>query len=155
MSNVIKRKKPWRKRLLIGGLAIVIILAVVYIIVATEKFTPTKERKAAYTTNAISFIREFRANDSLANNKYREKIITVNGIVSELESPDTATVNVKFIDTETGDYAIFAFQEQYRAEARTLKAGDSVSVKGSCSGSFYSETLGVYNISFKRSTLNK
>ncbi len=150
-----KKKNPWRKRILLGGLAVVIILAIVYIIVATEKFAPTKERKAAFTTNAITFIREFRANDSLANSKYREKIITVNGIVSELEAPDTATVNVKFVDPDTGDYAIFAFQEQYRDEARTLKQGDSVSVKGSCSGSFYSETLDAYNISFKRSTLNK
>jgi hypothetical protein len=90
-----------------------------------------------------------------ANKKYREKIITVSGRVSELEAPDSSSVNVKFVDTTTGDYAIFAFQEQHLAEAKSLKAGDSVSIKASCSGSSYSETFDLYYMPFKRSALNK
>ncbi len=149
------RKRSWLKKLLLAGLILVLAGAGIYWYVATEKFTATKERKAAYTVNALDFIREFRQDDSAANLKYRDKIITVNGTVSELESPDTSTVNIKFIDTTTGDYAIFAFQEQYLSEAKGVKVGDSVSVKGSCSGSSFSSILEAYFIPFKRSTLNK
>jgi len=149
------RKRSWLKKLLVTGLALAIIGAGIYWYIATEKFGDTKGEKAAFEVNAIDFIREFRKDDSAANKKYRETIITVNGRVSELEAPDSSTVNVKFIDTTTGDYAIFAFQEQHLAEAKSLKTGDSVSIKGSCSGLLFSEVLGYYYIPFKRSTLNK
>lgn len=149
-----KKKRTWVKKLLLSGLVLILILAGIYWYVATEKFTATKDREAAFTVNAIDFIREFRKNDSAANAKYRDKIITLTGTVSALESPDTSTVNIKFIDTTTGDYAIFAFQEQYLSEAKSVKAGDKVSIKGSCSGSSFSSILDSYFIPFKRSTLN-
>ncbi|MGZ8557622.1 MAG: OB-fold protein [Chitinophagaceae bacterium] len=152
MSN---KKSSWLKRLLISVLLLAGIGAGIYWYIATEKFADTKEREAAFTVNAIDFIREFRKDDSVSNKKYRDKIISVNGTVSELESPDSATVNIKFIDTTTGDYTIFAFQEQYLSEAKSVKVGDSVSVKGSCSGSIYSNLLDAYNIGFIRCTLNK
>ena len=150
-----KTKRPWQKILLISILILAGIGAAIYWYIATEKFADTKDREAAFTVNAIDFIREFRKDDSVSNKKYREKIISVNGRVSELESPDSATVNIKFIDTTTGDYTIFAFQEQYLSEAKSVKVGDSVSVKGSCSGSIYSDLLDAYNIGFIRCTLNK
>jgi hypothetical protein len=58
-------------------------------------------------------------------------------------------------DTTTGSYAIFAFQQNHMAEAKALKPGDKVTIKGSCSDGVYSEILGTYFISFKRSTVEK
>ena len=149
-----KKKRPWLKKILITFLLLVGIGAAIYWYIATEKFADTKDRQAAYIVNAIDFIREFEKNDSVANKKYADKIITVNGMVSEIEAADT-TVNIKFIDTTSGSYAIFAFQEQYISEAKTLKVGDSASIKGSCSGGVLSEILGTEFITFKRCTLNK
>ena len=149
-----KAKRPWLKRLLLVGLILIGIAAATYWYIATEKFADTKDRQAAFTVNAIDFIREFEKDDKAANKKYADKIITVNGIVSEIEAADT-TMNIKFIDTTSGSYAIFAFQEQYISEAKTLKVGDSASIKGSCSGGVLSEILGTEFITFKRCTLNK
>ena len=119
-----------------------------------EKFGDTANSKAAYTVNALDLIREFQSNDSLANAKYREQIITVNGSISEIETPNDSTANVKFVDS-TGSYAIFPFHDETLAEVKKLKQGDKVSVKGSCSGGVYSEILGTHFISFKRNTINK
>lgn len=149
-----KQKRSWLKKALVSGLILAIAAAGIYWYIATEKFSDTKDRKAAFSVNAIDFIREFRASDSAANKKYREKIIEIKGRVSELEAPDSATINVKIVDTATGDYVIFAFQEQHLDEARTIKTGDSISIKGSCSGVSYSEILDLYYIPFKRSALN-
>ena len=55
--------------------------------------------------------------DSAANQKYKDKIITVNGRVSEIEAADT-TMNIKIIDTASNSFIIFAFQEQYASEAK-------------------------------------
>lgn len=155
MSTQTNKKSPWLKKILLGGLVLVLAGAGIYWYIATDTFSDTKDRKSAFTVEAVDFIREFQQNDSLANLKYREKIITVNGTVSDLESPDTATVNVKLVDTASGSFAIFAFQDQHVEEAKSLKIGDKVSIKGSCSGGSLDGILEVIKIDFKRSALNK
>lgn len=119
-----------------------------------EKFDDTANSSSAYTVNALDLVREFQTNDSVANAKYREKIITVNGNISALELPNDSTVNIKFTDT-TGSYAIFPLTGQAATTAKTLKEGEKVSVKGECSGGVLSEILGIHSITFKRCTLNK
>ncbi len=149
------KKSPWKKRILWSILILVLVLAAIYWYVATEKFADTDKVKADYTVNAIDFIREFQGGDSAANAKYKDKIVIVNGTVSAVEPADSASMNIKFIDTTTGSYAIFAFQEQHASDAKTVKVGDNVSIKGSFSGGVYSEILEVEKIDFKRSALNK
>jgi hypothetical protein len=146
--------RPWRRRILIMIVLVAAAAAGTYWYVATEKFSDTKGQKAAFTVSAHEFISEFLENDSAANAKYTEKIVSVNGRVSEIESVDT-TLNVKFTDPVSGSYIIFAFQKEHESEAWTLRVGDSISIKGSCSGGIFSEILGATSISFKRSTLNK
>jgi hypothetical protein len=75
-------------------------------------------------------------------------------MVTTIEQADTTT-NIKMADTTTGSYLIFAFQDQHIAEAKKLKTGESVLIKGSCSDGIYSDILGIYFISFKRSIVEK
>ena len=149
-----KQKRPWLKRLLVIGLVLVAIAAGIYWYVATEKFSDTKDRKAAFTVSAIDFIREFEKNESDANKKYKDKIVTVNGRVSEIEAADT-TMNIKIIDTVSNSFIIFAFQEQHLSEPKTVKVGDTISIKGSFSAGIFSEIMEVVKSDFKRSALNK
>jgi hypothetical protein len=154
MTKQVKKKKFWLKKILIAVLAIVVVLAAVYWYVATKKFSDTKSITADYTLDALGFIGEFQQNIKAANEKYTDKIIVLNGKVSGIEAADT-TLNIKFIDPATGSYVIFAFQQQHVAEAKSVKQGDSIAIKGSCSGGIYSDLLEVTAISFIRSTLNK
>lgn len=140
--------------MLIVGLSMVAIAAGIYWYVATEQFSDTRDRKAAFTVNAIDFIREFEKNESEANKKYRDQIITVNGRVSEIEAADT-TMNIKIIDTVSNSFIIFAFQEQHLSEPKTVTVGDTVSIKGSFSAGIFSQIMEVVKIDFKRSVLNK
>jgi tRNA_anti-like len=149
-----KKKRSWLKRILLAVLVVVVVLAGIYWYVATDKFADTKDRKSAYTVDAIAFIHEFEKNQIEANKKYKDKIITVNGTVSEIEAADT-TMNIKFIDTASKSFIIFAFQEQHLSEPKTVKVGDAVSIKGNFSAGIFSEILEVVKIDFKRSALNK
>ena len=151
----LKKKSPWKKRILWSVLILILAGAGIYIYYATQKFDDTNEVKADYTVEFPAFIKEFLASDSAANAKYRDRIVVVNGTISAVEPADSATTNVKFVDSTSGSYVIFAFQEQHAAEAKKLKEGDVVSFKGSCSGGTFSEILGVEKIDFKRSALNK
>ena len=154
MSVVSSKRSPWIKRVLIAGLTLLIAGAVVIYFIFTEKFTDTSKKDAAFTVNAMDFLHEFQKSDSLANKKYAEQIITVRGRVTETEAADT-TINIKMIDTATAAYIIFAFQQQHLAEAKQLKAGDSVSIKGSCSGGTYSDILETEFVTFKRCAITK
>lgn len=138
-----------------------ILIAVVILVIAgigtawyifTDKFTDTAGEKATYTFSALDFIREFQQNDSVANKRYAEQIITINGRVSAIEQADT-TINIKMADS-TGSYIIFAFQVQDAANVKKIKQGDSVSIKGSCSGGIYSDILETEFITFKRCSIN-
>ena len=149
-----KGLKPKYKKILLGLFIVLLAGAGVVWYIFTEKFTDTANRKSDFTVNAMDFIKEFRQNASMANRKYTEKIVVVNGIVLSIEAADT-TANIKFADTSTGDYIIFAFQEQHLADAKKLQEGQQVSIKGSCSGGAYSEILGINYISFKRAAHNK
>jgi len=119
----------------------------------TEKFADTSEISPAYTVTAIDLIHEFEKNDSLANKKYAEKVMVVNGEVSALEGVDS-TVNIKMEDSTSGSYVIFAFQQQHLEQAKKIKLGEKVSIKGSCSGGAYSKILETEFITFKRCAIN-
>lgn len=117
------------------------------------KYEDTADVKVDYTVNAIEFIKEFKQDMAAANKKYSEKIIVVNGTVSAIEAADT-TANIKMIDSSSA-YIIFAFQQQHLNEAKQLKPGDKVSIKGSCSNGAFSSILETEYITFKRCAVNK
>ncbi len=116
------------------------------------KYADSKKETADFNVNASSLINEFAGDNALANKKYSEKIILVSGRVSSTEQADT-TLNIKMEDSTTGNYIIFAFQNQYLKETKQINEGDSVSIKGSCSGGIHSEILESTSVSFKRCTL--
>jgi uncharacterized protein YpmS len=149
-----KKKTKWWKWLLVLGLLMLLVGGGAVWYIFNLKFEDTSTQKANFTVNAYSFIKEFEVNDTLANKKYIEKMVIVNGRVSETENADS-TVNIKMVDTLTDAYIIFAFQPQNANDAKTLKVGDSVAIKGSCSGGAYSEILETTFITFKRCVINK
>ena len=154
MATGSSTKKNSIRKILIIGLVLLIAAVGVAWYIFTDTFTDTAKEKATYTFNALDFIKEFQQNDSASNKKYAEQIITINGRVTEAEQADT-TVNIKMADTATGSYIIFAFQQQDAANVKKVKQGDSISIKGSCSGGVYSNILETEFITFKRCSINQ
>jgi flagellar basal body-associated protein FliL len=150
------KKKSTVKKIMLAALALLLFGGGLAWYFLTKGFDDTAEIKADYTVSAKAFMDEFKLNDKLneaANKKYAEKIITVNGRVSSVEAADT-TLNLKIENTD-GAYIAFAFQQKDQAAVKNVKAGDSVSIKGSCNGAGFSSILGVPYITFKRCSLNK
>jgi hypothetical protein len=108
--------------------------------------------ESAYTVWSQDLIREFRTDEAAANQKYAEQILTVRGRISETETVNDSTINIRMSDS-TGSYVIFPFLPPYLEKARALKPGDSIVIRGSCSGGMYSEILETQTISFKRCAL--
>lgn len=144
------RYKKW----LIALLVVLLAGAAVIWWLFNLKYDDTATVKADHTVNAMEFIKEFKQDMAAANRKYSEKIIVVNGTVSAIEMADT-TANIKMIDTTNGAYIIFAFQQQHLNEAKAMKEGEQVSIKGSCSNGAFSSILETEYITFKRCAVNK
>lgn len=147
----------WLKRagwLLAGPVFAFLAFMIIEKKVWSETHESTDKIKADYTVNAPDLIREFLANDSAANKKYMEKIVAVNGAVSQVDQLADSATNIQFADSATGSYIIFSFDKEQFEKVKNIKAGDTISAKGSCSGSMYSEILGNTSISFKRSTIS-
>lgn len=145
--------KTWKK-ILFGGILLLIIGGGVYWYIATDTFSDTKDREAAYTVQSDAFLNEFHADSKAANVKYTEKIVAITGTVTATEAADSS-INIKMADSVGASYVIFAFQDKDMAEARSIKPGDVVTIKGSCSGGVYSSILESWSITFKRSTLSQ
>lgn len=147
-------KRSWLKKVFVIILVLLLVGGIGIYLIFTEKFEDTQKQSAAFSISADELLKEFQTNESAANKKYIEKIILVNGKIVETETVDSA-INIKMKDTLTGSYIIFAFQDQHIKDAKQLKEGDNVSIKGSCSGGIYSKILETEFISFKRCALNK
>ena len=146
---MMKRYKKWLVSFTVLLLAAVVVIWYLY----TLKYDDTATVKTDYTVNAGDFIKEFQKDMATANKKYSEKIIVVNGIVSAIEMADT-TANIKMSDSTNGAYIIFAFQQQHVNEAKAMKEGEQVSIKGSCSNGAFSSILETEYITFKRCAVN-
>lgn len=146
-------KKKWLKKLLIIAAVLLVTGVGVIWFLFSKKHEDTATVKAEYSLPAVQLIQEFKANLAVANNRYAERIVAVTGRVTEIENADT-TVNIKMTDTTSGSYIIFAFQAQDMNTVKQIKEGDSISLKGSCSGGEYSNILEAHFINFKRCTIN-
>lgn len=146
-------KKSWIRKLLLAGILLLLTAIGIAWYLFTDKFEDTAKTEAAYTVTALDLIQEFKKNDSAANKKYADKILNVTGRITSIEPADSS-VNLKITDPE-GSYIIFAFQQKDMTLAKNIKQGDSVAIKGSCSGGTYSEILETEYITFKRCTINK
>ena len=144
-----------RKNIILTGILLIIVLAATTIwYIFTVKFDDIKNEKTVHTVKALDLIDEFKKNEGIANKKFSEKIMIVSGLVTEIEQADS-TINIKLGDTTSGSYVIFAFQKQHLNEAKFIKKGDSITIKGSCSGGAYSEILETEFITFKRCAIIK
>ncbi len=153
-ESSLSNKKKWFRWVLLAIVSMALVGGAVFYYVMTAEFADTASEKPAYTISAMELLAEFQQSDSAANKRYTEQILAVSGRVSEVEKADTSAT-AKFVDSLTGSYLIFDFQSGASREAATLQPGDSVILKGSCSGSIYSRLRNAHMISFKRTVIIK
>ena len=154
MAHPSQNKKKWLRWIFLAIVAMALAGGAIFYYVMTAEFADTTSEKPAYTISAMDLLTEFQQNDSAANKKYVEQILAVSGRVSEVEGVDTSAT-VKFVDSLTGSYLIFDFLSATSRQAAALQPGDSVTLKGSCSGSIYSRLRNAHMISFKRSVITE
>ncbi|MEE9348883.1 MAG: hypothetical protein V3U80_02425 [Flavobacteriaceae bacterium] len=97
-----------------------------YVMAAPEEIATSK---ADFTLNTIDFSKEFSTNQALADKKYAEKVISLNGKVTEVE-PDGITLN-KTIYCKL-------------KSTKSINVGDTIKIKGLFIG--YDELLEIVKL---------
>lgn len=95
--------------------------------------------KPEYTISATQLLTEFTKDEPAANAKYLStaygKVIQVSGILAEKTEIGDTTLTLSLRETDMKEGGIHCSMEKIEIpKGRLLKVGDSISVKGECTG---------------------
>ena len=123
-----KRKPIWALLLLV-----VLITAGGVLYYYYKKPPDIRRSTAHYQTTAPALLAEFNQNESTANAKYLDKIVIVEGTISNIE-PDGGSPAV-FLETGDPMAAVTcSFYNTESAALKNLKTGTTIKIKGVCTG---------------------
>lgn len=133
----------FKKRILLAVLLIVI-AATIYLY---QEYNRTNVNislaEPLYTVSANQLIMAFSGDDSVASRKYVGKIISVTGMVKNIDRDDQGHFTLSLGDTSSTSSVRCSVDSIYSSRAASLKRGMSVLVKGNCTGYNEDELLGL------------
>jgi hypothetical protein len=127
-------EKKWRNRFFkLASLIILVIIGGFGYEEYNRRLPDTHHLKPVFELQASDFAREFETNESKANAQYLDRPISVHGVINTLQKTDTSTV--VFLNEGNASASVMClFDEESDKEATKLKRGDSVTIKGICTG---------------------
>ncbi|MBL0152112.1 MAG: hypothetical protein IPP93_00945 [Chitinophagaceae bacterium] len=147
-----KKKIIWR----IAGVAVLVLAGVGFYFYKEFYRThkDTAKIKPAYTVQATALISEFEKNEAASNSKYWDKVLKVEGMVKELIKDEAGFYSVVLGDTSSLSSVRLSMDSVHNQEAAGLKRGETIAMKGICSGFNPDEMLGS-DVILVRSVLDK
>ena len=89
--------------------------------------------KSAFNLKASELITQFETDEQKATSQYSDKPISVRGVIGSVKATDTSAT-VFLNETSSMTSVICQFGKQDKEQIKTWRKGDSVTVKGVCSG---------------------
>jgi len=131
-----------KTRILTYGIWVVLIGLLAGICIAIYMFNKPKRdisnTKPEYTVTAEQLLTEFTKNEQAANSKYLSesggKVIQVSGLIAEIEQKGDTTLTISLKGLSDSQRINCSMEKTGIPEAKSLKAGDKVSIKGECTG---------------------
>jgi hypothetical protein len=127
-----------KKRIIIIGIVVVIMMAAVY---GWYQYNRTVQGltdvRADYSVNATVLINEFVSNEDAANKKYLNKILAVKGMIKNVE-PGEGTIVLG--DTADMSGVRCVLDSSANAIAGSLQRGATITIKGAITGFNKDET---------------
>ncbi len=92
----------------------------------------TKSKHADLIIRSEDLFNEFSNDENTANKKYLDKIISISGEVTTIANEDG--LSIVTLKTNSDMFGVICKIESNDDKVKTLKAGDNIKVKGSCTG---------------------
>jgi len=133
-----------RYKIILIVAVLVLIAGAIYIYKEYHRTNKNINKEAsAFNLSAIELVRSFTENDSLASRLYVGKIISVNGLVRNLDKDNRGYYTVSLGDTASMSSVKCSVDSLYTIAASALKPGVSINIKGNCTGFNKDELLGL------------
>jgi hypothetical protein len=126
------------KKIIIGGLLTIIIISALY---GWYQYNRTVDHlgdvPADYSVNAIALIDEYMTNETAADQKYRNRILSVQGMIKKMEDADSTSI---IILGDTSDMNSVRCIMDAGAKTTSLQRSGMVTIKGAITGFKKDET---------------
>ncbi|MEI9911904.1 MAG: hypothetical protein WDO71_21035 [Bacteroidota bacterium] len=99
-----------------------------------------QKTKPDFVLSAVSLIHEYETGDSSVNTKYNGKVIEVTGYIKNIEKDQEGYYTIILGDSASQSSVRCSMDTVYAADAASLAAGSSATVRGSCNGFNKDET---------------
>lgn len=123
-----------KKRLFIAVFALLVLVAGGYFIYnAWNKEHASVGNFVAINVDSGKLLREFQSNENEANKAYLSKVLELEGEVVEIGT-DSATKIILSVPDEMMEGIVVSLDKRYAENAKNIKTGMRIKVKGFCSG---------------------
>jgi hypothetical protein len=139
-------------------------LLVVLLIVAAAAIYVYKEynrananiakEESAFTLSAPELIKAFTESSSAAGSKYVGKIISVSGLVKNINQDERGHYTVSLGDTSSMSSVRCSVDSMYTGRAASVRPGMKILIKGNCTGYNEDELLGL-DVIFNRCVIEE
>lgn len=123
-----------KKKIIIAGIAIVGVLTAGYIYYQYNRTVQgLKDVKADISVNATELINEYVSNETVANQKYQNKILAVKGTIKKVEDAGSGGI-VVLGDTTDMSSVRCVLDSNTNAMGAALQRGTVITIKGAITG---------------------
>lgn len=143
-----------KKRILLAVLLIIVAAAIYVYREYNRTNVNISTAKPEFTLSAPELITAFTGDDSVASKKYVGKVISVAGMVKNVDQDDRGFYTLSLGDTSSVSSVRCSVDSMYTDLAASIKPGMNVVVKGNCTGYNEDELLGL-DIIFNRCIIEK
>jgi len=120
-----------KKTLKIGGIIFVlgVIIAVIIGVRLYNKPPRTVDSEEALKVTAVDLATYYEKNESVKNNKYTDKAVQISGVITDLRTNQQNKTVLTFTGTDMSGVQCSLMNAE-----PGLKKGDSITIKGFCTG---------------------
>ncbi len=102
-----------------------------YVFIYSVKHHRSADNEKCIVVNAVDLVKEYQTNEAIANTKYLDKALQINGIVGEVKKAPSGntTISLKSDDPFSGVFCTIV-----STDSSLPKAGSPIILKGLCKG---------------------
>jgi hypothetical protein len=115
--------------------ALIVFIAIVGCGVCSKSEKQEKElQNPEVLVSAETLVKDYRENEVSADDKYKNKILEVTGIVSQVQKEGLSKIIVVLKKPKSYWGVRCQLKKEFKEEAKELQTGDVISIVGKCSG---------------------
>jgi predicted LPLAT superfamily acyltransferase len=123
-----------KKTIIISLTVIVLMIAGAVYYVFNKPARKAAGEDAAFSVTAEQLLKEYEASDTLANRKFLDKVIEMNGKITNIKIDQKGGMVLMLDEKEGMGGIVCSIDEGSKEKAKSLKAGQTISLKGICTG---------------------